>query len=208
MIAVSPRRKKQRGNAMLESALCFLPMLAMFFGILDVCYAVAIQSLFSQAVRAGSRWAITYQSSYNGTSCSSQAACIAQVVVSNAVGFLASNSSYITVNYYVPPNLNTPVMSCTAGTCTASTVVTLPYTYSVTTGGVTTTITITYANQPGNVVEVTIPGYPLLWMVPIMGYSAGSQVTNSGHTGLGLTLTADALDVLGNLPQGGSQPSP
>jgi Flp pilus assembly protein TadG len=194
---------------MLESALCLLPMFAMFFGVIDVCYAVSIQSLLSQAVRAGSRWAVTYQSTYNSTTCSSQATCIAQVVVDNAVGFLSANSSYIVVNYYVPPNLSTPVMSCSAGTCTASTVVTLPYTYSVTTGTSTTTVTISYANQPGNIVEVDIPAYPLLWMVPIKGYTAGSQVTNSsGQTGLGLSLSADAMDVLGNLPQGLTPPSP
>jgi Flp pilus assembly protein TadG len=203
MIAVSERRKKQNGNAMLESALCFLPMMAMFFGIIDVCYAVSIQSLFSQAVRAGSRWAVTYQGTYNGTTCTSQAVCTAQVVVDNSVGFLSSGSSYITVNYYIPPNLNTPVMTCTAGTCTASTTVTLPYTYSVTTGTSTTSVTITYPNQPGNIVEVTIPAFPMLWMVPIQGFSAGSQVTNSaGKTGLGLTISADAMDVLGGLAQG------
>src|ERR1035438_9969578 len=103
MIAVSTRRKKQRGNTMLESALCFLPMMAMFFGIIDVSYAISIQSLFSQSVRAGSRWAITYQTSYNGTACASQAACIAQVVEDNSVGFLSSsNASQIVVNYYIP----------------------------------------------------------------------------------------------------------
>jgi len=210
MMAVSARRKKQRGNTILESALCFLPMIAMFFGIIDVCYAVAIQSLFSQAVRAGARWAITYQSTYDGATCASQAVCTAQVVADNSVGFLSASSSYVTVNYYIPPNLNTPVMTCSAGTCTASTTVTLPYTYSVTTGSSTTSVTISYANQPGNIVEVTIPSYPLLWMVPIVGFSAGSQVTNSsGKHGLGLTLSADAMDVLGGLPQGTlTPPSP
>ena len=203
MMAVSARRRKQRGNAMLESALCFLPMIAMFFGIIDVCYAVAIQSLFSQAVRAGARWAITYQSTYDGATCTSQAVCTAQVVADNSVGFLSANSSYVTVNYYIPPNLNTPVMTCSAGTCTASSTITLPYTYSVTTGTSTTSVTISYANQPGNIVEVTIPSYPLLWMVPVLGFSAGSQVTNSsGKRGLGLTLSADAMDVLGGLAPG------
>jgi hypothetical protein len=37
-------------------------------------------------------------------------------------------------------------------------------------------------------------------MVPIKGFSAGSQVTDlSGNTGLGLTLSASAADVLGGL---------
>ena len=85
MVPVSARRRKQRGNTIVESALCFLPMMAMFLGIIDVCYAVSIQTLFSQAVRAGSRWAITYQGTYGATTCASQAACTAQVVVDNTV---------------------------------------------------------------------------------------------------------------------------
>jgi Flp pilus assembly protein TadG len=207
MIAISPRRKKQRGNTILDSALCFLPMMAMFFGIIDVCYAVSIQSLFSQAVRAGSRFGITYSANYNGAPCASQSACIAQVVQDNAVGFLAGTKlNNVVVNYYISNNLTTPVMTCNAGTCTAGTPV-LPYTYTVATTTGTTSITISYPNQPGNIVEVTIPSYPLLWMVPITGFSAGSQVTDSsGNKGLGLTLTASAADVLGGLQQGTSIP--
>jgi len=182
-------------------------MMAMFFGVIDVCYAVSIQSLFSQAVRAGSRFAITYSASYNGTACGSQAACIAQVVQDNAVGFLAGvKGNSIVVNYYISNNLTTPVMSCSGGTCTAGTPA-LPYTYSVATTTGTTSVTISYPNQPGNIVEVTIPSYPLLWMVPITGFSAGSQVTDfGGNKGLGLTLSASSADVLGGLQQGTSIP--
>ena len=208
MIAVSPRRRKQRGNTILESALCFLPMMAMFFGIIDVCYAVSIQSLFSQAVRAGSRFAITYSANYNGTACSSQAACIASVVQDNSVGFLAGTKvNNVVVNYYISNNLTTPVMTCSAGTCTGGAPLPLPYTYTVATTTGTTSVTISYANQPGNIVEVTIPSYPLLWMVPITGFSAGSQVTDlSGNRGLGLTLSASAADVLGGLQVGTTIP--
>jgi len=212
MMAVSTRRRKQRGNTMLESALCFLPMMAMFFGIIDVCFGVSIQSLFSASVRAGSRWAITYQTAYDGNTCTSQAACIAEVVQDNAVGFLAgTKSNYVFVNYYITNNLTTPVMVCNAGTCTQNSSITFPYTYTVNTvNGNTTgtaTVTVNYANQPGNIVEVSIPAYPMLWMVPIKGFSAGSSVTNSaGQTGLGLILTASAADVLGGLAQGTSIP--
>jgi hypothetical protein len=98
-------------------------------------------------------------------------------------------------------------MTCSAGTCTAAASPTLPYTYTANTTSGTTSITINYANQPGNVIEVTIPSYPLLWMVPIQGFSAGSQVTDySGNKGLGLTLSASATDVLGGLQVGTSVP--
>ena len=209
MIAVSERRRKQRGNTILDSALCFLPMMAMFFGIIDVCYAVSIQSLLSQAVRAGSRFAITYSATYNGSTCTSQAACIAQVVQDNSVGFLAGTKiNNLTVNYYISNNLSTPIMSCTAaGSCTAASSPALPYTYTVATTTGTTSVTINYANQPGNIVEVTIPSFPMLWMVPVRGFSAGSSVTDSsGKTGLGLTLSATAADVLGGLQVGTSVP--
>jgi len=208
MIAVTPRRRKQRGNTILDSALCFLPMMAMFFGVIDVCYAVSIQSLFSQAVRAGSRFAITYGANYNGTACTSQAACVAQVVQDNAVGFLAgTKANSVVVNYYISNNLTTPIMTCSAGTCTAASSPTLPYTYTVATTTGTTSVTISYPNQPGNIVEVTIPSFPLLWMVPVTGFSSGSQVTDlSGNKGLGLTLSASAADVLGGLQVGTNIP--
>lgn len=221
MIAVSTRRRKQRGNTILESAMVFLPMMAMFFGVIDVCFAVSIQSLFSQAVRAGSRWAITYTTTYNGNTCASQATCIASVVQDNAVGFLAgTKSNYVVVNYYISNNLNTPIMTCNAGTCTAAASPTLPYTYTASTASGnstgTTSVTINYANQPGNIIEVSIPAYPLLWMVPITGYggfgtsgySAGSTQTDtySGKTGLGLSLSAYASDVLGGLTVGTTIP--
>jgi len=193
---------------MLESAICFLPMMAMFFGVIDVCFALSIQSLFSAATRAGARWAVTYAGTYGGTTCTSQAVCIAKVVQDNAVGFLAgTKSNYVYVNYYIANNLATPIMTCNAGTCTAAASPALPYTYTAntvsgnTTG--TTSVTISYANQPGNIVEVSIPAFPLLWMVPIKGYSAGTTVTDSaGHTGLGLTISAFADDVLGGLAAG------
>jgi Flp pilus assembly protein TadG len=209
MMPVSARRRKQRGNTILDSALCFVPMMAMFFGIIDVCYAVSIQSLFSAAVRAGSRFAVTYSATYNGTPCTSQAVCIATVVQDNAVGFLAGTKiNNVVINYYISNNLGTPIMTCTAaGVCTAAASPTLPYTYTVATTTGTTSVTISYANQPGNIVEVTIPSYPMLWMVPITGFTAGSNVTDSsGHTGLGLTLAASATDVLGGLQVGTSIP--
>jgi hypothetical protein len=103
-------------------------------------------------------------------------------------------------------------MTCNAGACTVPAgsppLAGTPYTYTAVTNSGSTSVTVSYANQPGNVVEVTIPSFPLLWMVPIVGssgytYSAGSQVTDiNGNRGLGLVLAASAVDVLGGLAQG------
>jgi Flp pilus assembly protein TadG len=194
---VGSRRRfaRQGGNAMLEAALIFLPMMAMFLGIVDVSLAVYIQSTITAATREGARFAITFQSSYNGNDCSaSQAACTALVVQNYAVGLPAGlASSYITVNYYTANDLTNPVEACNAGSCTTAVCTvntcTLPQTLSNGT-------VVQYANQPGNVVEVVVSGYPWNWLVPLNGFSAGT----------GLTLGGSSMDVLGALAVGTTQP--
>src|SRR3984893_18221113 len=191
----SVRRARQGGGALLEGALIFLPMMAMFFGIMDVSFAVFIQSTLNTAAREGVRFAVTYSPSYNGTSCaSSQATCISQVVQDNATGFLSgSRSSYITVNYYTTNDLTNPVDSCNGGTCTLNPAgagtASLPQTLS--NGKV-----VNFANQPGNIVEVSIAGYPWNWLVPIRGYSGGT----------GITMAAASLDILNALAVGSTTP--
>jgi Flp pilus assembly protein TadG len=193
------RRARQGGNAILEGALIFLPMLAFFLGIVDVCFGIFIQSTLTTSVREGTRFAITYSPSYNGTSCSaSEATCIDQVVQYNAIGLPTGLAgSYITVNYYTANDLANPVMACNNGACTTSvcTVSTcmLPQTLNGTAGPV-----VTYANQPGNIVEVVVASYPWNWMVPMPGFSAGK----------GVTLTARSVDVLGGLPVNTTAPGP
>jgi Flp pilus assembly protein TadG len=191
----SPRRlARQNGNAMLEAALIFLPMMAMFLGIIDVSLAVYIQSTLTSATREGTRWAITFQNTYNGTSCTtSQATCIEQVVQNYAVGVPGGlASSYITVNYYTAADLNNPVMSCNSGTCTQN--------GSGTNGSLGITLSngtvVNYDNQPGNVVEVVVANYPWNWLMPMPNFTAGKSVT----------LGAASIDVLGALAVGVSAP--
>jgi len=189
---ISNRRANQRGNAMVEIALTLIPTIAMFFGILDVSLVVYLQSTLNHAMREGARLAVTFPTSYGGTSCgSSQATCITSVVQTNAMGFLSgSKSSLVTVNYYTANDLTNPVMSCNSGTCTLNG--TLPQTLS--NGKV-----VTYANQPGNIVEVVVTSYPWNWMVPVSakGYAVTAPTVN---------LRASALDVLGGLAAGSTVP--
>jgi Flp pilus assembly protein TadG len=188
------RNASRRGNAMLETALIFLPMIAMFLGIVDVSLAVYIQSTLTSATREGVRFAVTLQPSYNGVSCApSQASCVAQVVQNYAVGLPAGlDSSYITVNYYTANDLNSPVMSCNAGACTQ---------YAGNANGSLNIVlsngkVVNWINQPGNIVEVVVSGYPWNWLAPVNGFSAGK----------GITLSAASIDVLGGLAVGSSQP--
>lgn len=191
------RRASERGNAMLESALILLPMLAIFLGIVDVSLGIYIQSTLSAATREGTRYAITYNSSCAG----SQAACIAQVVQNNAIGLPAGlASSYITVNYYTTNNLSTPVMSCSNGTCTTNNVCGSGNNTACTNGSMNVTLSngniVNYVNQPDNVVQVVVAGYPWNWLVPMPGFSAGT----------GITLRATSVDVLGGLAAGTTNP--
>jgi len=190
----SRRRARQSGNVMLETALIFLPMIAMFLGIVDVSLAVYIQSTLTAATREGVRFAVTLQPSYEGASCAaSQASCTAQVVQRYAVGLPGGlPSKYITVNYYAANDLNKPVMSCSDGLCTQ---------YAAGANGSLNIVLsngniVNWVNQPGNVVEVQVSGYPWNWLVPINGFSAAK----------GLTLSAASIDVLGGLAVGSTQP--
>jgi len=185
------RRPGQRGNELVEMALIFIPMLVMFFGILDVSLVVFLQNTLMHATREGARFSMTFSSSYNGTSCAaSQAACIQQVVQTNAFGFLnGSKASYIIVNYYTANDLTNPVMVCNA-TCTLKGH--LPQTLSNGT-------VVNYPNQPGNIVEVVVSNYPWNWLFPV-------SATNYSLTSPSVNLNASAVDILGGLPVGTTAP--
>jgi hypothetical protein len=96
----SRRLASQGGNAILEAPLVLMPMLALFLGLIDISFAISIQSTLTSAAREGTRFAVTYGSSFNGNSCAaSQAACVAQVVqLASPVGRPAAFSSYITMH--------------------------------------------------------------------------------------------------------------
>ena len=181
------RRPRQRGHLALEMALCFLPLMALIFGILDFSMVTFIQGAFQNATREAVRFGITYNLTYNGTTYSGQTAVMKAVVQNNGFGFLSgtlsdgsTGLSHISVNYYTPDNLTTPV---TSGN--------LPKTVNGT--------NITVVNQTGNVVEVKITGYPWSWMVPLPRFMPGS----------GMTLASSSLDVLQGLPDGTfSYPTP
>jgi len=206
-VRLGPSRRcpKESGNAILEGALIFLPMLALFLGLIDVSFAIFIQSTLTSATRAAARAAITFPTTVNGSSCSaSQAACISADVQANAVGVPNLTGSYITVNYYTAANLNTPVASCNSGgICTYNSVCGSSGNGACTNGSLDITlasgVVVNYVNQPGNVVQVEVSGYPWNWIAPMPGFYAGH----------GLTMSAASVDVLNGLPVGmGSPPNP
>ena len=102
----SARSRTQAGSAMLEAALVLLPMMALFFAMIDFPFAIFIQNTLRQAVREGLRFAITQQTGGSG-----QDAAIKAVVESNSLGFLkdadiTALKSTFTITYYDASTLN------------------------------------------------------------------------------------------------------
>lgn len=187
------QRSRESGNAILEMAMTLIPMMVMFLGFINVSMVVFLQSTLTHATREGARWAVTYQSTYNGSNCASQAVCIASVVQTNAFGFLSGGqASLITVNYYTANNLSTPVDICNAGSCSAAQTLSPPQTLPNGT-------VVDYVNSPGNVVEVVVANYPWNWLLPI---SATGFRTKPSSISLG----ASSMDVLGGLQPGNTTP--
>ena len=179
------RRTRRRGHVAAEMALGFLPLFALFVGILDFSFSIFIQSSFQNATRDAVRYGITYNLVYNGVTYSTQTAVMEAVAQDNCFGFLSSTlklsdgsfaNTKMQVNYYFPDNLSTPA--------TASQ---LPYTTTT-----SPAYTITALNQTGNVVEVRVNAYPWNWMVPLPNLMPGKSITFS----------ASSLDVLEGLPVG------
>jgi Flp pilus assembly protein TadG len=133
----SGRRARQGGNTLVELALVITPFLALCLAIIELSLPIFKKSTFTSAMREGCRYGITYQTTYNGTTYSSQTAAIKAVVEGNSMGFLnASNANLISVKYYD---------SVTFADVTASAI----------------------PNGDGNIVEVSLSGYTHSWMVPI-----------------------------------------
>ena len=66
------RGKRESGNAMVEGALYFLPLMALIFGILDFSMALFITGALQESARDACRFATTYNLTYNGTTYTTQ----------------------------------------------------------------------------------------------------------------------------------------
>jgi Flp pilus assembly protein TadG len=100
---VEPARKRQRGNAFVETGLVLLPFMALVLGITDYSLALFVRSTMQHAVREGARYAITFQTL--PTMC--QDASIKEIVRRNSMGFLKSADlpTKVFIRYYLPTTL-------------------------------------------------------------------------------------------------------
>lgn len=93
---------------MIEFGLVILPLIAVSFFIIDVCWLFFAQGSLQHAVQMGVRAAVTdYVPTVNGK-IPPQDSYIKSVVQTNAMGFLAGQTGLnaITICYYTPSNLN------------------------------------------------------------------------------------------------------
>ena len=94
------RSRTQAGSAILEGALVLLPMMALFFAMIDFPFALFIQNTIREAAREGVRFAITQQTGAGG-----QDAAIKAVVESYSMGFISdagitSGANTFNITYY------------------------------------------------------------------------------------------------------------
>ena len=179
------RSRRSSGVGLLEMVFFLMPTLALICGFLDIGMVLFTWNTLQNAVREGTRYAITYQMDGSG----SQTESIKDTVSTWAMGLVKASSTsssgpevpYIAVNYYSPPTVANPNGSL------------LPATGN--------------ANAPGNIVEVSIQNYPYSWMAPFSGALTFSTATTFyAAPGSQLTIAVYSADVLGGAPVGGVPP--
>jgi len=143
-------------------------MFALLLSIVEVSLPIFKKSTFVAAVREGCRLGITYQTTYNGTSYTSQTAAIQAVVLANSMGFLTDTTD-VHVNYFLS---------------------TSPFT-DVTAGG-----SGVVPNNDGNIVQVSITGYTHNWIDPINWFYSGQSFSVTQGSLPIVALSADRLETL------------
>lgn len=144
----TPRRRRRRGNALMEMAIIAVPLFGLLFSIIDFGLAIFIRSTLQHAVREGVRFAVTYETI--GGQC--QDASITTKVQQSAMGFLngTTGAEKIKVRYFsIDENSPGTFNEFGAGT----------------------------GNAPGNIVEVSIEGYQYNWVAPIYWSAAPLNIT-------------------------------
>ena len=175
------RNRRRSGATVVELALTIMPTFAIIFGFIDLGFALFTWNTLQNAVREGTRYAITMQRQNPSTG---HIQSIKNVTAQWTLAMVNPNSTsssgpaipYVDVKFYRQTNLNV------ADTGPGS-------------------------NSPGNVVEVSIRNYPYSWMFPFSGAFLGSTASQWYRTpGSTLTLNVYSADLLGGVGLGGVPP--
>jgi Flp pilus assembly protein TadG len=106
---VRRRRKSSGGHALLESVFTLLPTFALILGLTNVSLMIFRWTTLQNAVREGTRYAVTFQTQTG----LGQDASVENVVQQYAMGIVKRSDSpqTIFVKYYTTSNLNTAITS-------------------------------------------------------------------------------------------------
>ena len=109
MRSSAARKRNSNGNVILESVFTLLPTFAFIFAFTDFGLMMFRWSTLQNALREGTRYAVTFQTQAG----LGQDASIGSVVQQYALGFVKTTDSpaHIFVNYYAPTALTTPIAS-------------------------------------------------------------------------------------------------
>jgi Flp pilus assembly protein TadG len=169
------RRRKSAGHAALESAFTIMPLFGLILAFISFGLNIFKWTTLQNAVREGSRYAITYQTDASGH----QDQSIKNVVQTWSMGFvdasLTGTNQQIFVRYYDPSTTIAPAnaISDPPPTGTAA------------------------GNSSGRIVVVSVENIPLTWVTPILfaGY-------NGYMTAPTFKLNLYAANMMGGLPFG------
>ena len=138
MDITSKKRRRQKGQAAIETVLVIIPLFMVLLGILDFSVAIFVMDTMEYAARQGVRFAVLQQAGGTGH----QDDAIRMAVRNNSLGFLSNTStvpdSQLTINYYsLDPVSNTWVSATGAD-----------------------------SNSGGNLIKVGVSGFSWAWMIP------------------------------------------
>jgi Flp pilus assembly protein TadG len=136
---------------MVEAAFVLIVFLGFIFLIFDVSWAIFAKATLQHAVRAGVRYAVTSRTILSGGTQLGHVASIKQVVQSESMGFLSASdvSSRVTVTFWSVSS-NPPAQVTVAG-----------------------------ANSAGNMVVVSVNGWNLNPLAPLLRSSSPVQISVS-----------------------------
>jgi hypothetical protein len=160
--SLSPKRNRQRGSEIVEFGFICLPLFGFLFLIIDLSWMIFAQVTLQSAVRQGVRYAVTGQT----LSGMGQDASIRAVVTNAASGFLSADTAKPGESSMIDIEYYLPNTLANAGTGVGS-------------------------NAGGNIVEISINGFSLSPLGPVLKSAAA------------ISIAARASDIVEPSPGGG-----
>jgi len=153
--------KDEQGSSLVEFALIFLVMMAMFLGIIDFCRAAYSYHFVSEAAREATRWAAV-----NGSTCSGDNSCNGTAPMNSGPASATDIQTYVT--NLTPSGID-------------STKITTTPTWPVLANG--PTVCSTTANAPGCTVKVEV-SYTFGFIFPLVykAFSSTGTITLSSSS--------------------------